>query len=101
MSLKKESSSNQTLKGTHFTQDVRKAKLAKLQAHTDSLPQGEKKKKSLLAFIDGLDVAEHWNMGGCHSACNPNRRKFHAVDEELDDRDIDSFLAQIVAILKH
>ena len=45
--------------------------------------------------------AEDWNMGGYQSARSPKRRKFHAVDEELEDPDIDPFLAQIVTILKH
>ena len=40
------------------------------------------------------------NMGGYQSTRGPKRRKLNAVDVELDDRDIDLFLAQIVAILK-
>ena len=40
------------------------------------------------------------NMGGYQSTRGPERRKLNAVDIELDDRDIDLFLAQIVAILK-
>ena len=39
------------------------------------------------------------NMGGYQSTRGPKRRKLNAVDVELDDRDIDLFLAQIVAIL--
>ena len=40
------------------------------------------------------------NMGGHQSARGPKRRKLNAVDVDLNDRDIDPFLAQIVAILK-
>ena len=47
------------------------------------------------------EAAEEWNMGGYQSARSPKRRKFHAVDEELEDRDIDPFVDQIVAILKY
>ena len=47
------------------------------------------------------EAAEDWNMGGYQSARGPKRRKLNAVDGELDDRDIDPFLAQIVAILKY
>ena len=47
------------------------------------------------------EASEDWNMGGYQSARGPKRRKLNAVDGELDDRDIDPFLAQIVAILKY
>ena len=47
------------------------------------------------------EAAEDWNMGGYQSARGPKRRKLNAVDGELDDRDIEPFLAQIVAILKY
>ena len=69
--------------------------------------------KSVEAFIQACIVnsdtpghitrvlQEDWNIGGYQSARSPKRRKFHAVDEELEDRDIDPFLAQIVAILKY
>ena len=40
------------------------------------------------------------NMGRHQSARGPNRRKLNAVDVDLDDGDVDPFLAQIVAILK-
>ena len=40
------------------------------------------------------------NMGGHQSGRGPKRRKLNAVDVDLDDGDIDPFLAQIVAILK-
>ena len=40
------------------------------------------------------------DMGGYQSARGPKRRKLNVVDVELDDRDIDLFLAQILAIFK-
>ena len=40
------------------------------------------------------------NMGGYQSNRGPKRRELNAVDVDLDDQDIDTFLAQIVSILK-
>ena len=40
------------------------------------------------------------NMDRHQSARGPKRRKLNAVDVDLNDRDIDPFLSQIVAILK-
>ena len=40
------------------------------------------------------------DMGGSQSARGPKRRKLNVVDVEVDDRDIDLFLAQILAIFK-
>ena len=40
------------------------------------------------------------DMGGYQSARGPKRRKLNVVDVEVDDHDIDVFLAQIVAIFK-
>ena len=40
------------------------------------------------------------NVGGHQSARGPKRRKVNASDVDLNDPDIDTFLAQIVAILK-
>ena len=40
------------------------------------------------------------DMGGHQSARGPKRRKLNAVDVDLDDRDVDTFLAQIVYVLK-
>ena len=47
------------------------------------------------------EAAADWKLCGYRTARGPKRRKLNAVDGELDDRDIDPFLAQIVAILKH
>ena len=40
------------------------------------------------------------DLGGHQSARGPKRRKFNVVDVEIDDHDIDLFLAQILAIFR-
>ena len=50
------------------------------------------------AVAEGL--ALRVNVGGHHFARGRKRRKVNASDVDLNDPDIDSSLAQIVAILK-
>ena len=59
---------------------LRTTVLVKLQAHTDSLPEGETK-KSLLVFIEGLDVApkvgalRHAKACSAKSSCGFKQRR--------------------------